>query len=614
MVNTTQHSQQLLLPRFFQELSARGWPLGKNVVKQPPVELLEKLIHCAFHEDSSEDALAPLPPWLLEVFRDREQQEAHANPRKLIASYLAFSETYFDILDCMALWLDYDGCRKAGPELLFDRLATRQYELRENSFYASLSQQNFIGKLDNVLLRRSDRFNDLPLRQRLQFLGTMACENLATTSVRDAVHEQLCARYKTEAIPSAFLEYFESVQNDPFFGHVIIVNGFFSLTFSIRDYLEGLRKTTMAEKSLDNLAQGSVEQIVDHLRDSFVRGLSMHSPASHFRLEKIDLAEPMAGIALSFWQNKLREARLHQEKRQAGKREPRPACPPSQSKRAMDFHTSLVLGRIPPGSIASLELMNPGDHDKCSLRSHILGLKDEFVLLAIQAADQKHVSLAPQEAFTLRFAIETRSQGAKYYACQCAAHKVRAVAGNQCVVWAEPVSMIIPMERKHPRVAPGSLPLHQVRLRVGLRTLPDTAEQLAEKDLPDVIWPVLAGPVVLSNLSAGGACIDILDGSWRHGFQQARTAFGLMRLVLGKEPDNSQNILLGFQVRSYSQEGDFFRSGMQFIFQADQSASGKIRWRSITESGCPELSNAIFLSLLKKEPSAYSPGIPDRCR
>ncbi len=608
MAEPTEHSQQLLLPRFFQELSARGWSLGQNVTKQPPAQVLEKLIHCTFHNESEKHRLAPLPLWLLEVFRDKDQQEAQNNPHKLIASYLTFSETYFDILDSMALWLDYDACVKTGEDLLFDRLKTRQYELRENSYYALMSQQDSIGKMDNLLLRKTERFNDLPLRQRLQFLGTIACENLATSVIRDAVHEQLCIRYKTDAIPNAFLEYFESVQNDPFFCHAIIISGFFTLTMSIRDYLDGLRKTTMNQDTVTNLEQGSVEQVVNFIRNSFVQGMSMHSPASHFRLEKIDLAEPIIKIALHFWQNKLRDARLHQEKQRVTRQKSQATCSTTNSQPTMDFHTSLVLGKIPPGSAASLEFMHPRNRDKCSLTGHVLGLKDSQLLLAIQSADAALSRIAPKEAFTLRFAVGTRSQGPKYYTCQCTTRLIRAVAGEQCVVWAEPASMIIPMERKYPRVAPGALPLHEVRLRIGLESLPENSAQLAERSVPGVIWPVLAGPVVLSNISAGGACIDILGGSWRHTFQQARTAFGLIRLILGREQDNLHNILLAFQFRSQTQDDDFFRTGLQFISQADQSASGKIRWRSITESGCPELSNLVFLSLLKKEPAPNTAG------
>lgn len=435
MTEPTGHSQQLLLPRFFQELSARGWPLGRNVTKQPPVQVLENLIHCTLHEESNKHRLPPLPLWLLEVFRDKDQQEVRNNPHKLIVSYLTFSETYFDILDSMALWLDYDACVKAGEGRLFDRLKSRQYELRENSYHTLLSQQDSIGKMDNLLLRRTERFNDLPLRQRLQFLGTIACENLATSAIRDAVHEQLCLRYKTDAIPNAFLEYFESVQNDPFFCHAIIISGFFTLTMSIRDYLAGLRKTTMTQDAVTNLEQGSVEQIVNFIRNSFVQGLSLHSPASHFRLEKIDLAEPIIKIALHFWQNKLRDARMHQEKQRATGRKSHTTCSKTHRERAMDFHTSLVLGKIPPGSVASLELMNPRNRFKCSLTSYVLGLKDSQLLLAIQSSDAARSQIAPKEAFTLRFAVGTRSPRAQVLRLPMhhASHSRRGWRAVRCV-------------------------------------------------------------------------------------------------------------------------------------------------------------------------------------
>lgn len=604
MPKASLQSLHALLACLLKKLAEKGWPLGGNVKDEGPVVQLERLVNAVLAGERS--GLAPLPDWLIEVFKDDAHASVKRSFRDLIASYLNYFETCCDILDSMTLWLDYDACIAAGQDGIFDHFMSRQHDLQGNLFYKLLSQQDYVQKKDNPLIRRTGKCEDLSLRQRLQFLGTFTCVNFATNEIRDFVLQRLRARYKTDVIPGAFLDFFDSLLAKDYFTHAIVVSGRSTLFFSIEDHLISLRRTDAGLDRLNALERGSVEDAVEYCRDCFVQGTSTHSPASHFRFDKSDQQDFINTLALIFWLKKLREARLSQERLQTCKRTVlETAGLESNGPQEMDYHSGLLLGKIAPGASLGVMLMNPRNPQHSALSCRLVAQRDLFLLLAFKEKEAVQAQMALNDPFTLRFHIKAWNQEPKYYACQCTIENIHPAGKHQTILVAQPKSIVVPMERRYPRVAPDVLPLlGEVDCWLGVRYMPKNSEELATLERP---WPVWPGPkdsiikALLMNISAGGACIEVRCKDTWTSFLTAHHDFGLFRFVSTCANDaRSTETLLKYQFRSMNQQGEKYHAGMLFLEEAEQTASGRIRWRNIAETGCNELSRHVFISLLKQ--------------
>lgn len=578
-------------------LAERGWNLGKKPGEAPPEELLERILEQALQRGPRQDGqeVMPLPDRLLEACSPPGTEDAGQKNRELLRSWIADPAGLGGILDSLTLWLDQDRCRDMDHSGLHGYFQGRYIDLRENSYYLYLAKQPHVFRMDSEMLGRRAAFQELPLRHKLSLLGTFGIVNFGAKSIRDEFHSVLLKRYKTGRIAETFLKYHEQAIMDPSFAQVVVVSGFFSLFFSIQDFLAGLRETTVTPEDLQALLAAPLHGVVDFLRENFLRGISMASPSSHFRHDLPRHPALIRSMAMTFWQRKLRERMVWEEENiVAGQRAPRPARAEQDLSLGQDYHSRMILKSIPANATGSLEFPKRRNPEVSGISCRLAGWKDARVILFVSPGDHAAIRAETGDPFIFRFALATRPGTRAYYSLPCILDHAGQVSAEITAYLARPAGAVTKTSRRHLRCAASRLPVLDALLWTCISERPRTRGEFPEPEA--ALRPGLSpyDPVLLTDLSVGGAGLRISSAAGAARFARFGCDTGLLLLHLDSGMEKAVELALIFRVASLIRDEKGLQAGLQFLAEADCSGPGELNWRRIVDQGCHELGRLLF--------------------
>ncbi len=599
MTIATTIPHERFLGNLLKQLTERGWKLGSGSEGHDLVQRIEKLLELILSGCPADRhaAVKPLPDWLVNTFRGDDGKQP-------LKSYLKHSEIWHDIFDSMALWLDYNRFQETDIERLQDVFQQRRSELRDNSFYKYLAGQRYVLRDENPVFLRNVPLKAQPLRQRLTMVGTFCVENFGTSALRDFCHGQLTAKQRTSKIPDAFLCYHEAVCGNPLQTNVVVVSGYYTLFFSLHDYMDELRKTTMSRKDLAVLESSSLQELIEYFRATFIKGITVNSPECHYRHDRIRLPKFMESLAMTFWRQKLREHMVQEERECRSRLQDQRLADDQAKGQTQTYYSRLILERITKNSTASLEFTCDAGPTMSGLSCRVGGLKEGFLMLAVETADKDRCEAALEASLVFRFSVPTQLQEHRFYACSCSLRRIKQVSDTVTALLVEPIGDVIPLDRQFPRIAADLLPCESATIQLDITGLPETLEVLSEAKYPVSLVTDPNAPVWLENISAGGACLafstEDLQATIEARYASGRSPSGLLHLHRTSSKRNTSDLLLSFRLASLRHGQDVLRAGLQFQAEAARTNSGKLSWWPIKDLGCHELSRIIFAALLRR--------------
>lgn len=392
--------------------------------------------------------------------------------------------------------------------------------------------------------------------------------------------------------------------SDPLHTHVMVVSGAPTLFFSLHDYFCDLCKTN-PKNTLSKVKSGSVQEQVEYFRAIFIKGNTAQSPSSHYRHERLMQPDFLESLAITYWRSKLR-AHLLQKERSGRNR--LSTCRLSNegqtSDRPQTYHSRLILERIPQNTQVSLEFLPESGPTRPGLACRMEELKDQYLLLTVEASVQGRCEAATEEALILRFSIPHKHQDLRFYACTCRLRHVEPVSKNIAALVVEPIDDLFPLDRKFPRMTADLLSIQSINIHLGVHKLPKSMAALSESGEPVAITSEPSAKIWLEDISAGGACLAVNTDNFRAKLETVHSAgnspSGLLHLHMPSGKQNNGDVLLSFRLVTLRQSQNALRAGLQFLAEAVRSDSGKLNWRPIKDMGCHELSRMIFAALLRR--------------
>ncbi len=600
MINTTTISLERFMGNHFKHLESRGWQLGHDFDKLNLAQRIERLLKLIYSGCPADRyaTVKPLPDWLVNTLQNNSGNES-------LESYLNHSETWHDIFDSMVLWLDYDRFQENNPNRMQDAFLQRRSDLRENSYFNYLVTQKYLFKKENPIFIKNSELNNLSLRQRLTMVGTFCVENFGSTALRDACHGQIVSKQKTRKIPDAFLRYHEAMCANPLQTNVVLVSGYFTIFFSLHDYLTEMRRTSIASKDMAVLENSSLQEMIEYFRTKFIKGIPMDCPDCHYRHDRIKSPKFLESLAMVFWRHKLRDHMLQEERKSRNRLH---VCRLPEDDQARDqpqaYHSRLVLEKIPQNAKASLEFLRQSGPATPGLACWVGGLKERLLLLAVETKETARCEAALDASLFFRFSIPAKHRDQRFYACACRLREIKPVSDTVTALLVEPTGDVIPLDRQHPRITTELLPIESAGIWLDIKGLPESLENLSEPGEPISFVFDPDTQIWLENISAGGACL-VFNTDESRSMAEARYASGaspsgLLHLRLSVTAQRYYDLRLSFRMITSRQCPDALRTGIQFLSEADQSSSGKLNWRPIVENGSHEMSRIIFAALLKR--------------
>ncbi|WP_031388149.1 hypothetical protein [Desulfonatronum thiodismutans] len=602
MISTTISStipHEQFVGNLLKQLEKRGWRLPINADGFDFVQCLERLLAQILSGCPADRhvGLRPLPDWLVNTFRSDGDKEP-------LKSFLDHSEVWHDILDSMALWLDYDHLQAAPSDEIWEVFDQRRSVLNENSFFRFLAGKEYVFREENPIFQRRSDFITMPLRHRLAMAGTFFLENFGTNAHREACFELLQSNKKTSKIPDAFLRLHEEACTDSLKTHVVVVSGDTTLFFSLHDFFHDPRKSAWQDgfPCLDN---NSVQELIEYFRATFIKGNAVTCPASHFRHETLMQPGFVKSLAMIYWRNKLRDHLAQRERNTRNRLRTKLLADDNQAGcQPQTYHSRLVLEKIPLNAKVSLEFVSESGPSTPGIVCRMGGLKDSYLLLTVPPSEQARCEEATRETLVFRFSIPHKHQDQRFYACTCSLRHVKPVSKSTTALVVEPIQDVFPLDRKHPRVAADLLPMQSAHIHLGLAGLPENMETLTESGEPVALYTGISSSTWLEDISAGGACLAVSLISLRETVMavhaSGRSPSGVLHFRRTSGKRNSSDVLLAFQLVTLRQGQDALRAGLQFQAEAVRSKSGKLSWWPIHDLGCHELSRIIFAALLRR--------------